>query len=231
MRIVFVLLTVGLVCSYSLPLKAQSKPAEQTQVLLIVLEQEYDGEKFEVNFNPYSKAVFENYFIQKGFEVSSVSEIPLKSNELTEYNVVTNTGIIKGFTGYLYLRAKSNRDIQLLTEDGETAVVETEIRSINWTIDQKSSLEIANSQNVDLAILVNVQARDISNQLKNGGWGGQKSINVSANLQIIDPSSRETTSSHYQDVTAMATTFSKGIREGVERALENISLQNIQLTK
>ena len=78
-----------------------------------------------------------------GMNVLLETSTPLVSKEMLEYSIVGTSGEMSSHTGRVFAEVGPGSELNFRTDKGQSVVIELEIKSISWDIDEAAAYQAA----------------------------------------------------------------------------------------
>lgn len=112
---------------------------------------------------------------------------PLISREALEYSLIGTSGETSLYTGRVLAEVGPGSELNFKTDKGKSVVLQIDVKSICWNVDQKEAMAKAEQAEATHLLLATVHVMDLTGEINPGGaLGSQKSVRVQLDITKID---------------------------------------------
>jgi len=144
---------------------------------------------------------------------------PLVSREAVVYSVVGTSGAMSLPAARIFAEVASGGALSFTSDKGQHVVLQADVKSVCWDVDQERAVEIARARGSGRAVFAVLHSEDLTADVNPGGeLGHQKSVHVTLDMTLLDTSSGTVLGSFTDEARQMDVSTVAAVRRGA-RAL------------
>lgn len=223
---------VGLVAFFPWgPSRTQAAPTK-TAPKAMVFSVEFDG-TCGPPVLPGRHSTILNSTAPQGMVLVAGGVAPLVSHERVIYSMVGTSGTTSLPAAKIFAEVAGGGELSFKSDKGQNVVLQADMKTVCWDVDQRKVLDLAKSGGADRAIIAILRADDLTAEVNPGGeLGQQKSALVSLEVVMLDARNGMVLGAFSDDVRQMDLSMNAAVRKGAKlllgQAMKSISTRGDQ---
>jgi hypothetical protein len=142
---------------------------------------------------------------------------PLVSREAVTYSLVSTSGLTSLPTARIFAEVGSGGELSYKSDKGQNVVLQTDVKSVCWDLDQARAIALAKEAGAPYAILAVLQSEDLTQEVNpSGQMGSQKSAAVRLSLTLVSTRNGAIVGSCSEERRQMDLSLEGAIRAGAK---------------